>query len=454
MIDYTDVDRQLIYKDRSKIDDFNVNEMSARPEHPFYNRLISERFMLLSDDAAKYALDIFNDAYYICTLFYMVDHPLSYLGKLRNKIISKYKGKYLSTATMSLVYNLLGLEQYGNPWGERTKFVKLWLHFIAEDGERNKIFDDFTIAIYPGTQFRKIQYPNIAERFERRDIFEILHTDGYEMVCVKDIDYVIEEVMRRKSAEDAISELTAFRRKVEAYFDEYDIMEYSDQEFDAWMIARDKIDTAIGYDKDKYEEIDENQDDEEYEDEDEDEDEDEVAPEVREYDTTYDYIFDPRVKPEAVKKALDNITTFDKCQHPFWFVFMKVLVHLQWIPASTYTKDVLSWASLQYDLNWKTKKHLSFSDIGGDKRDMNREANEWKQKKIKDTDITLWNTISKTEFRDIEKYRKFALLLKKTFVHFIVDGLEVKVVTDFNLGKPRDRVKFMKSPKNLINSGK
>ena len=212
------------------------------------------------------------------------------------------------------------------------------------------------------------------------------------------------------------------------------------------------------------EEIDENQDDEEYEDEDdeeyedededEDEHEDEVAPEVREYDTTYDYIFDPRVKPEAVKKALDNITTFDKCQHPFWFVFMKVLVHLQWIPASTYTKDVLSWASLQYDLNWKTKKHLSFSDIGGDKRDMNREANEGKQKKIKDTDITLWNTISKTEFRDIEKYRKFALLLKETFVHFIVDGLEVKVVTDFNCGKPRDRVKFMKSPKNLINSGK
>lgn len=194
-------------------------------------------------------------------------------------------------------------------------------------------------------------------------------------------------------------------------------------------------------------------DDEEW-DEDEDEDEVEVTPEVREYDTTYDYIFDPRVKPEAVKKALDNITTFDKCQHPFWFVFMKVLVHLQWIPASTYTKDVLSWASLQYDLNWKTKKHLSFSDIGGDKRDMNREANEGKQKKIKDTDITLWNTISKTEFRDIEKYRKFALLLKKTFVHFIVDGLEVKVVTDFNLGKPRDRVIFMKSPKNLINSGK
>jgi len=200
-------------------------------------------------------------------------------------------------------------------------------------------------------------------------------------------------------------------------------------------------------------EFDQDVDNEEW-DEDEDEDEVEVTPDVREYDTTYDFIFDPRVKTEEVKKALDNITTFDKCQHPFWFVFTKVLVHLQWIPTSTYTKDILKWASLQYDLNWTTKRQLSFSDIGGDKRNMNREANEGKQKKIKDIDITLWNTISKTEFRDIEKYRKFALLLKKTFVHFIVDSMEVKESTDFNLGKPLDRVKFMKSPKNLINSGK
>ncbi len=77
-----------------------------------------------------------------------------------------------------------------------------------------------------------------------------------------------------------------------------------------------------------------------------------------------------------------------------------------------------------------------------------------KKKKIKVTDIILWNTISEKEFRDIEKYRQFALLLKKTFVHFIVDGLERKEVTDFNLGKPRDCAQFMKSPNKLINWGK
>lgn len=247
MINYTEVDRRLIYKDRSKIDDFKVNDLSEIIEHQFYNRLSNERFILLSDDAAKYALDIFNDAYYICTLFYMLDHPILYLGKLRNKIISKYKGKYLSTATMTLVYYLLGYEQQG-PWGERSKFVKLWLHFIVEDGERNKTFDDFTIAIFPGTKFSWIKYPYTAERFERRDIFEILHANGYEIICANDIDYVIEEVMRRKPGEEAVRELTALRKKLEAYFKKYDIMEYSDEDFNAWMIARDKINSVIGHD--------------------------------------------------------------------------------------------------------------------------------------------------------------------------------------------------------------
>lgn len=247
MIDYPEVNRKLICKDRSKIDDFKVNDLSEIIEHQFYNRLSNERFILLSDDAAKYALDIFNDAYYICTLFYMLDHPILYLGKLRNKIISKYKGKYLSTATMTLVYYLLGYEQQG-PWGERSKFVKLWLHFIVEDGERNKTFDDFTIAIFPGTKFSWIKYPYTAERFERRDIFEILHANGYEIICANDIDYVIEEVMRRKPGEEAVRELTALRKKLEAYFKKYDIMEYSDEDFNAWMIARDKINSVIGHD--------------------------------------------------------------------------------------------------------------------------------------------------------------------------------------------------------------
>ena len=163
------------------------------------------------------------------------------------------------------------------------------------------------------------------------------------------------------------------------------------------------------------------------------------------YDDSMDKIFDARVNPKAVKKALDAINTFTKKEHRFWYVVMKVLTYLRWIPANTKIIDFLRWANLQYDLGWTTKRHFSFSDVGGDTKH---------GKAIKDTDITQWHLITEREFRDIQKYCNFALLLKTTFVHIIVNGMEQKTVTDFNTGKPRDRVQFMKKANELINWGK
>ena len=442
MINYTEVDRRLIYKDRSNIDDFKVNEMSARPEHPFYNRLISERFMLLSDDAAKYVLDIFNDAYYICTLFYMLDHPLSYLGKLRNKIISKYNGKYLSTATMSLVYNLLGLEQYGNPWGERTKFVKLWLHFIAEDGERNKIFDDFTIAIYPGTQFRKIKYPNTADRFERRDIFEVLHTDGYEMICVKDIDYVIEETMRCKPADEAIRELMALRKKLEAYFEKYDILEYCDEDFDAWMIARDKINSVIGYEDEEDCDDDEDVDDEDVDDEDADADDEDAGDEdvddedVDDEDVDDDenneesgmedngnhvdvserapMIFDSRINEDEVIKKMKTLSSDNVTGMRRWYVFYRVFDFLEWLDKPTHPKFI-SW--VEHHFGWKWSKR----DFKAVQPELKKEPNEWQN-------IVIINKSGNKNKTIGPNYYSFADDIIKAFVYFDDDGMHDKEV--------------------------
>jgi hypothetical protein len=253
MIDYTEVDRQLIYKDRSGLADFKVDDLSETIEHQFYRRLSNERFMLLSVDAAKYALDIFNDAYYICTLFYMVEHPKLYHAWFREKIAARHKKKFLTTATMTLVYLLLG-EERQQPYTEEREFVKLVSHFILEDGENVDVFTRLTNGVLTGGTISYFMNPYTAIRFKRRDIFEILHADGFETLCAKNIDYVIEEVMRRKPAEEAVSELLALRKKLEAYFKKYDILEYSDEDFNAWMIARDKIDSVIGYaedDKDK-----------------------------------------------------------------------------------------------------------------------------------------------------------------------------------------------------------
>lgn len=454
MIDYTEVNRPLIYKDRLRLDDFKVDKLSETIEHQFYRRLSNERFMLQSVDAAKYALDIFNDAYYICTLFYMVEHPKLYLAKFRERIASRHNKQFITTATMTLVYLLLG-EERQPPFSEQKEFVKLTKHFILENGDNAEVFSRLSNCVITGGTIRlKYRDPYTSERFKRRDIFEILHDEDYDYLCYKNIDYVIEEVTRRLPKEKAVQELLEFRKRQEDYFHEHGFMEYSIDDLNMWMIARNQIDDAINYNDNQENTFDVNVYDSETVDKEMDENEDRTTDNVCEYDKTYDYIFDPRVNPEEVKKALDKITTFDKHQHPFWFVFMKVLVYLQWIPSSINTKDVLAWASLQYDLNWTTKKQLSFSDIGGDKGDKNRSSNEKRRKKIKDTDITLWHTISKTEFRDIEKYRQFALLLKKTFVHVIIGDLEILDVTNFNEGKSRDRAKFMKTPKELINLGK
>lgn len=172
-----------------------------------------------------------------------------------------------------------------------------------------------------------------------------------------------------------------------------------------------------------------------------------VEPELFEepYDDSMDRIFDRRVNPKAVKTALDAITTLAKDERPFWFVAMRVLIHLQWVPANTTIADFLRWASLQYHLGWTTKKQLSFSDIGGDAKF---------GKVIKATDITQWHLITERDFRDIQKYRNFSVLLKTTFVHVIVNDKEEKTVTDFNTGKFRDRAQFMKKANELINWGK
>lgn len=107
------------------------------------------------------------------------------------------------------------------------------------------------------------------------------------------------------------------------------------------------------YDEDEdTEEIEENEDDEEYEDEDneENEDEDEVAPEVREYDTTYDYIFDPRVKPEALFNAMKGIKYHNKItERRFYYVAYRVFDAINYFSKGTSEHQYLQWINLHFN---------------------------------------------------------------------------------------------------------
>ena len=101
------------------------------------------------------------------------------------------------------------------------------------------------------------------------------------------------------------------------------------------------------YDQDADDEERDNDDeDEEYEDEDE----DEVAPEVREYDTTYDYIFDPKVKPEALFNAMKGIKYHNKItERRFYYVTYRVFDAINYFSKGTSEHQYLQWINLHFN---------------------------------------------------------------------------------------------------------
>ena len=71
-MDYTKFPRQLIYRDRTDMNEFDV-EKTGTSDGWFLDNLKKRPFILKTEKAADYALRIFNDAHYICTLFFLHD---------------------------------------------------------------------------------------------------------------------------------------------------------------------------------------------------------------------------------------------------------------------------------------------------------------------------------------------------------------------------------------------
>ena len=101
---------------------------------------------------------------------------------------------------------------------------------------------------------------------------------------------------------------------------------------------------------------DQDADDEEWDDADEEkgeyeaEDEDENVPESREYDTTYDYIFDPRVKPEALFNAMKGIKYHNKItERRFYYVAYRVFDAINYFSKGTSEHQYLQWINLHFN---------------------------------------------------------------------------------------------------------
>jgi hypothetical protein len=211
-MDYTIVFRQLIYKDRTDIDDFPVDETDNTDfltmESVFMEKLEARRFIKDSFNAPELILMIFNNARYITTLIYSENHPQHYLHKYlkiaENDSRDIIMCNHAMPATMALVVNYL-LHYLGESFFG-SKIVKAiidnfndWDTKGASEGKQD--FYDLLIDRTSETD----KYPRWAKDdgdFPRRDIKDVLNDtdiDPYEIIG--DLDYIIQETFGMYSGE-------------------------------------------------------------------------------------------------------------------------------------------------------------------------------------------------------------------------------------------------------------
>ena len=102
--------RVLLYKDRNNIDEFPVDN-SSTVEYLFFENLFDRPFLKGVLETPEYTLKIFNNAYYICTLILMENHPRQYFSTYLNIASEGHKDilweNHIMPTTMALVYSLL-----------------------------------------------------------------------------------------------------------------------------------------------------------------------------------------------------------------------------------------------------------------------------------------------------------------------------------------------------------
>ncbi len=198
-MDYTKFPRQLIYRDRTDMNEFDV-EKTGTSDGWFLDNLKKRPFILKTEKAADYALRIFNDAHYICTLFFLQDHEELYFAKYLS-IAAHDEDDEIWTqhgmpATMALVYNLMlphsrefGEKEYKNPYEKFRKYI--WRHFWSDEksalDENDDFFDLVQDTLYPNTS---------GYEFEPISIYDIIKKVPAQIIA-EGIDYVRGDIIGR-----------------------------------------------------------------------------------------------------------------------------------------------------------------------------------------------------------------------------------------------------------------
>lgn len=132
-----------------------------------------------------------------------------------------------------------------------------------------------------------------------------------------------------------------------------------------------------------------------------------------EWDDTFDFIFDKKIKPWEVKRAIDTVESEKTKNRRFFYVSFRILKVLKWFPIDTPESDYLKWINCHFKCGWeknKNQKKAFLFNLEGTVKEVldDLHPSEWK-------DDSLYGKLGK-------HYRLLAVSFKNVFTMTIVDG--------------------------------
>lgn len=153
--------------------------------------------------------------------------------------------------------------------------------------------------------------------------------------------------------------------------------------------------------------------------------------EEEEWDDTFDYIFDERVRPQEIKRTIETVKSEKVKDRRFHYVAYRILKVIKWIPVEISESDYLRWINCHFKCGWENnknqKKAFLFNLEGTVKKLDDLHPSEWK-------DDSLYGKLGK-------HYRLLAISFKNAFTYTMIDKKPIGDSESYEHLK--DRVEFL-----------
>ncbi len=224
-MDITKISRELIYRDRTDLDEFGVDDEGTL-NHAFFQRISDEKFIKDNNYAEDYVLETFNDAYFIAILFRLDNHPTLHFERYRaiaakGTVLTRYTDwANRLRATLALVYNIFVSLDYGK--SEFEQRVLDWIrnpfnreNLEAEKGIMNNDPNLFLNLCLPEEELKKFTIPleDVSPRNIDFDNIDI----AYVLVSDESMKYTFEAIAKISDPNEKYHAVDSLLNKAETF---------------------------------------------------------------------------------------------------------------------------------------------------------------------------------------------------------------------------------------------